>query len=95
MNRPLHHVVTRALALATLSCAGLTVAATSGGTEVTKPAAPTAPPTCVRIWPEARYGAIGYNHIVHIANACERAVTCSVATDVNPTPVDVAVGPKG
>jgi hypothetical protein len=40
--------------------------------------------SCVRYWGEARYGALGYNHIVHIANSCVAAAECVVSTDVNP-----------
>ena len=48
------------------------------------------PPPCVSSWPEARY-VIGYDHIVHLFNACQHDATCTVSTDVNPAPQIVAV----
>jgi hypothetical protein len=47
--------------------------------------------TCIRFWGETRYGALAYNHIVHVANSCEATADCSVSTDVNPEPQQVAV----
>jgi hypothetical protein len=41
---------------------------------------------------EARYRGIGYEHLVHIGNACEKAADCRVTTDVNPEPIQVRVG---
>ncbi|MFW6051960.1 MAG: hypothetical protein ACODAU_12355 [Myxococcota bacterium] len=41
-------------------------------------------PECVRYWGEARYGAYGYNHVVHVANDCDRTVDCRVSTNVSP-----------
>lgn len=38
--------------------------------------------------------AYGYDHIVHVQNACTQDASCSVATDVNPEAVTVKV-PKG
>ncbi len=46
---------------------------------------------CVAVWPEARYGAMGYNHIVHLRNACTRDAECAVTTNVNPQPVAAIV----
>lgn len=46
---------------------------------------------CIRFWPEARYGALGYNHIVHVQNGCDANAECRVSTDVNPQPVSVQV----
>ncbi len=56
-------------------------------------AAPRANPVdaCIRAWPEARYGALGYNHIVHIANGCDPPADCTVTTNVNPEPIAVTV----
>jgi hypothetical protein len=48
---------------------------------------------CVRSWGEARYGAVGYNHLVHIADACDAPAECIVSTDVNPEPQKVLVPP--
>jgi hypothetical protein len=49
---------------------------------------------CVQSWPEARMQAYGYNHIVHLRNACAVAADCVVTTDVNPEPTRVALDPK-
>lgn len=38
--------------------------------------------SCVAVRSEARYGAYGYDHLVHLANHCAQAVTCSVSTNV-------------
>lgn len=48
---------------------------------------------CVEMQPEARYRNNGYDHLVHLRSRCDRRTTCTVATDVNPTPVDVTVDP--
>lgn len=44
---------------------------------------------CVRAWPEARYRNYGYDHIVHLHNACSSAALCEVTTDVAPDPIQV------
>lgn len=51
-------------------------------------------PECVHVRTEARYAAYGYDHIVEIANECEKAMLCTVMTDVNPevTSVSLAAG---
>ena len=49
---------------------------------------------CIRAWPEARMRAYGYDHVVHVQNACIKDAVCSIATDVNPDAVIVRV-PKG
>lgn len=51
------------------------------------------PATCVSYRAEARFS-IGYDHLVHVTNACEREVQCHVSTNVNPTGVDVRVAPQ-
>src|SRR5690242_14572650 len=55
---------------------------------------PPSPAKCVKVRTEARYGAYGYDHVVELENTCDKAMTCDVATDVNPTPasVDLAAG---
>src|SRR5262245_36549784 len=58
------------------------------------PPAPPPPQPCVTSWPESRYGAIGYNHTVHLRNDCTRPSNCVVSTDVNPEPVAVEVPPQ-
>jgi hypothetical protein len=57
-------------------------------------AALPATPPCIHVWAEARMRAYGYDHIVHIQNACTKDASCSVASDVNPVAVEVKV-PKG
>jgi len=49
------------------------------------------PPTCVTFAIEARFVGLAYNHIVHVANGCSGAKSCTVATDVNPAPQVVTV----
>ena len=47
----------------------------------------------MRVYPEARFQAVGYNHIVHLVNACAAVAECVVSTDVNPEPQAVTVAP--
>jgi hypothetical protein len=47
--------------------------------------------SCLRSWPEARFGAMAYNHIVHIQNSCTQDADCDVSTDVNPEVQKVTV----
>ena len=54
-------------------------------------AAARAAPACVDVSSRAVYRALGYDHIVHLANRCGKAATCSVSTDVNPDPIVVKV----
>jgi hypothetical protein len=58
-----------------------------------KAEAPT-PNSCIKFWGEVRYGALGYNHLVHVANACQAAAECIVSTDVNPDEQKVTVNGK-
>ena len=41
---------------------------------------------CAQVSASARYKAIGYTHVVTLSNGCQRAVSCEVWTDVDPTP---------
>jgi hypothetical protein len=50
---------------------------------------------CVEAWGDARYGAAGYDHYVHVRNHCERAVECRVWTNVNPARTDLTVPSHG
>ena len=50
--------------------------------------------SCIKFWGEVRYGALGYNHLVHVANSCGAAADCVVSTDVNPDEQKVTVGGK-
>lgn len=68
---------------------------TFGGT-ASEPSLPTADatqPTCLRSWPEVRYGNLGYDHVVHLASQCRAPATCDVSSDVNPEPIRVIVQP--
>jgi hypothetical protein len=55
---------------------------------------PLSLPACVGVSTSSRYVPYGYNHVVVLKNGCSKPATCTVATDVNPTPtsVDVATG---
>jgi hypothetical protein len=53
-----------------------------------------APPACLSVTTSARYGALGYNHIVTLRSACSKRLDCSVTTNVNPTPTTATVQPK-
>lgn len=50
-------------------------------------------PACVGVRTESRYVPYGYNHVVLLTNDCARDVRCTVATDVNPSPITVMVSP--
>ena len=47
--------------------------------------------SCIKSWPETRYGALAYNHVVHVSNSCDPDADCAVSTDVNPEPQKVVV----
>lgn len=49
--------------------------------------------SCVRVRGEVRYGALGYDHVVHLDNQCVRAFSCTITTNVNPTPIHAGVPP--
>lgn len=50
-------------------------------------------PDCVHATAIARYGAMAYDHWVHVENTCPSAVRCTVSTDVNPTPTAIELDP--
>ena len=50
--------------------------------------------SCVEYNAEARYSGVGYDHLVHISNHCERKVACEVSTNVNPDKTRVTVASK-
>ena len=54
-------------------------------------AEPGQTPACVQFWPETRYRNYGYDHIVHVGNACHALAMCAVSSDVTPTPVRVEI----
>jgi len=41
---------------------------------------------CAVVSAGVRLNAVGYNHVVTLANRCSRAVTCEVWTNVDPSP---------
>ena len=50
---------------------------------------------CYSVTGQARYGALGYNHVVIISNRCEFPLKCKVWTDVDPEPqIPLTVEPK-
>jgi hypothetical protein len=72
--------------LATLALIGLATLALS-----TRASAEDTQASCIKFWGETRYGAMAYNHVVHVANSCDTGADCSVSTDVNPQPQQIAV----
>lgn len=70
------------------ACAVAGVVGLRARTVLGEPAAPT---PCVQYWPVVVYRNLGYDHIVHLFNRCNERAVCLVASDVNPTPVDVSV----
>jgi hypothetical protein len=44
------------------------------------------PLDCASVTASARLQALGYAHVVTLANHCSRAVSCEVWTDVDPSP---------
>ena len=52
---------------------------------------PAGNPPCIRYWTEAALGFAGYNHLVHISNACSQTADCDVVTSANPVPIEVTI----
>jgi hypothetical protein len=48
-------------------------------------------PACVTVAFSAPYRGVGYNHVVSVHNACAQVASCTVSTDVNPSPQAVTV----
>ena len=48
-------------------------------------------PACIQVHSESRYVPFGYNHIVVLKSTCAKDATCTISTDVNPTPVTAEV----
>jgi hypothetical protein len=46
---------------------------------------------CISFSGEARFGGVGFTHVVHVTNKCTSNATCAVSTDVVPTPQSVTV----
>ena len=43
-------------------------------------------PDCATVTASARLQAVGYQHVVTLANHCQRPVSCEVWTNVDPSP---------
>ncbi len=89
---------TRALLAGAALALALGAAATPGARADDKPEKGGAPsaeklPKCVDVRGEARYSGYGYDHLVEVANRCDKPVNCTVATDVNPQPQSISVKP--
>ncbi|MBX3271732.1 MAG: hypothetical protein KF729_15805 [Sandaracinaceae bacterium] len=48
-------------------------------------------PDCVTVRGEARWAAMGYNHVVVVQNGCASRARCQVSTNVNPEVVRLEV----
>ncbi|MBC7172370.1 MAG: hypothetical protein H5U40_08095 [Polyangiaceae bacterium] len=59
---------------------------TSVGVAVAAAQGANVAPACVTVRAEPVLGAYGTNHVVVVINRCDVAVTCEVATDVDPEP---------
>jgi hypothetical protein len=57
------------------------------------PSAAPAKLDCVAYQTEASYAGVGYDHLVHLTNNCDKPAVCSVSTNVNPEPASVALAP--
>lgn len=51
-------------------------------------------PACLRASALARFGAMAYDHWVHLENGCPATVRCRVSTDVNPEVTEVSLEPS-
>lgn len=51
------------------------------------------PGGCVDVSTEASFASVGYDHIVTLKSACQKTVTCTVKTDVNPEATSVSLDP--
>ncbi len=80
-NARLHRHVLAAAALVFGSASFVGVA----GADAARPLADSAL-DCASVTASVRMQAVGYNHIVTLANHCQRAVSCEVWTNVDPTP---------
>jgi hypothetical protein len=86
MVRSILLAMTLGLVVAPAARAG---AVASGGGS--RPSIAASAKDCIQAWPEARYRALGYNHIVHVRDICDQRAECSVSTNVNPEPQQVTV----
>jgi hypothetical protein len=79
-------------ALLLVSLIGHTIGARAN--DQAPPKKPSPQVACVKSQSEARFDGYGYDHWVHLTNACKVAVRCSVKTNANPegTVVELGVG---
>lgn len=83
-------VVVRSLLVASVA---LAMSSPEGALEAQKDDGSVA--NCYNVRGEARYGALGYNHVVIVTNRCEMTLECQVWTDVDPKPrLKLTLGPK-
>jgi hypothetical protein len=76
--------------------AGLAAAAVFAGSEAHAAPPKAATPAkleCVAYQTEAYFASVGYDHLVHLTNNCDKAAACTVATNVNPEPASVSLAP--
>lgn len=48
---------------------------------------------CAKVIASARYEGYGYTHVIELNNSCDKAVACSVWTNVDPTKVTLQAEP--
>ena len=83
-----------------LACVSSPIQSTSASSTPSTPITPSAPTTadpglsCVDYRAEARYSGVGYDHLVHVSNQCDRSVQCDVSTNVNAEKIQVVVASK-
>lgn len=95
MHAPTRRV--RSAVAALLATASLLVVLATPGTGARAADGEDGPPNpgkCVKVRTSARYVAYGYDHVVELENTCNKAMSCDVSTDANPTPatVELAIG---
>lgn len=70
------------------------MSALAAGTAIGQPSAPVGDrPDCVSARGQVVNTGYGFNHSVHVTNACAFAVDCRVFTDVNPQVNNVHLAP--
>jgi hypothetical protein len=48
---------------------------------------------CVEFRTEASFASVGYDHLVHLTNNCDKTAVCTVTTNVNPQPATASLAP--
>jgi hypothetical protein len=75
------------------ACASLALTSTTAGTATAD--SPQQVGDCAQVTASASFKGDGYRHIVTLTNNCQRAVSCEVWTDVDPTPRHVIQAKPG